>query len=112
MDTKVKYLLKKHPLLEAEDLPKLPSQLQKDYYVLIEKILQVDPKNGGKLFLTHVLKGNLRGYRALEIDHYNYDNTFRLVYRIYDKPTPRRVEILSIGEHDPAYNKAIERLKR
>jgi len=110
--TKAKYLLKKHPLVETEDLIKLPWQLQKDYYSIIEKILQIDPYNGGKLFNTHILKGNLRGYRALEIDNYNFENTFRLVYKIYEKPAPKRVEILSIGEHDPAYDQAIERLKK
>ncbi len=100
MGTKAKYLLKKHPLVEKEDLLKLPSQLQKDYYSIIEKVLKTDPQNGGKLFDTHNLKGRLQGYRALEIDNYNYEINFRLVYRICEKPSPRRVEIISIGEHE------------
>ena len=54
MGTKAKYLLKKHPLVETEDLIKLPWPLQKDYYSIIEKILQIDPYNGGKLFNTHI----------------------------------------------------------
>ncbi len=65
---------------------------------------------GGNLFDTHALKGKLKGYRALEIEY--DDITYRLVYRIYDKPAPKRVEVISIGEHDPAYDRAIERLRK
>jgi hypothetical protein len=36
---------------------------------------------------------------------------YRLVYRIYEKPAPRRVVILSFGEHDPAYENAKRRKK-
>lgn len=109
MAIKVKYLLKKHPLIDKEDLPKLPEKLKSDYYLIIEKILQTNPLTGGNLFDTHALKGKLKGYRALEIQ---FDNlAFRLVYRIYDKPSPRRVEIISIGEHDPAYVQAIQRVQ-
>ncbi|MDJ0689275.1 MAG: hypothetical protein QNJ41_12270 [Xenococcaceae cyanobacterium MO_188.B32] len=35
--------------------------------------------------------------------------SYRLVYRIYKKPAPKRVFILSFAEHDPAYEKAKNR---
>jgi len=38
---------------------------------------------------SHNLKGDLTGYRALEIDYNNI--SYRLVYRIYEKPTSKRV---------------------
>nr|WP_245602696.1 type II toxin-antitoxin system mRNA interferase toxin, RelE/StbE family [Gloeothece verrucosa] len=96
--------------METEDIPQLPPELQQDYYDLIEPALKTHPLTGGNLFDTHELKGKLKGYRALEIEF----NTiaYRLVYRVYDKPTPRRVEIISIGEHDPAYDQAMERINK
>jgi len=36
---------------------------------------------------------------------------YRLVYRIYEKPSPRRVLVISFAEHDPAYEKAVARVK-
>jgi hypothetical protein len=35
-----------------------------------------------------------------------YGSSYRLVYRIFDKPAPKRVEVLSFAEHDPAYERA------
>jgi Txe/YoeB family toxin of Txe-Axe toxin-antitoxin module len=35
---------------------------------------------------------------------------YRLVYRIYDKPIPKRVKIISFDVHDPAYEKAQQRV--
>jgi hypothetical protein len=31
--------------------------------------------------------------------------------RIYEKPSPRRVLVISFAEHDPAYEKAVARVK-
>jgi hypothetical protein len=70
--------------------------------------LKADPYRCGG-FPNHALKGKLRGYRALEID---WNQVFyRLVYRIYEKPPPRRVLVISFAEHDPAYEKAVARVK-
>ncbi|MGB3201651.1 MAG: hypothetical protein WBA99_12155 [Nodosilinea sp.] len=56
---------------------------------------------------SHALKGQLSHYRAIEIDWNGV--AYRLVYRIYDSPAPRRVVVLSFAEHDPAYERAIAR---
>jgi hypothetical protein len=40
-----------------------------------------------------------------------YDEAeYRLVYRIYEKPTPKRVRVISFDIHDPAYEKAKQRV--
>jgi len=105
--TKSRYQVRVHPAVEREDLVTLPNQLQKDFsgYQLA---LARDPyqKRGVP---NHALKGKLMGYRALEIDWNGI--AYRLVYRIYEKPSPRRVLVISFAEHDPAYDKAIARLK-
>ena len=55
-----------------------------------------------------VLKGRLKGYHSLEIPYNNQE--YRLVYRIYDKPIPKRVKVISFDVHDPAYEKAQQRV--
>lgn len=50
----------------------------------------------------------MRGYHALEIAF--DDAEYRLVYRIFEKPTPKRVRVISFDIHDPAYEKAKERV--
>jgi hypothetical protein len=54
------------------------------------------------------LRGDLRHYPALEIDYNGV--CFRLVYRVYESPTPKRVQVISFAEHDLAYEKAKERV--
>jgi hypothetical protein len=49
----------------------------------------------------------LKGCRAIEIDYQGI--AYRLVYKIHEKPTPKRVVILSFAEHNPAYEKAKKR---
>jgi len=63
-------------------------------------------------FPHHALKGELAGYYALGIEWEGNPNAFRLVYRIYDKPAPRTVAIISFDKHDPAYDKAKNRARR
>ena len=58
-------------------------------------------------FPSHSLIGKLRGFRALEIDWNQI--SYRLVYRIYEKPSPQRVIIVSFAEHDDAYFLAKQR---
>jgi mRNA interferase RelE/StbE len=88
-----------------DDIPQLPSQLQ-DNWQKYQKILALDPHQTLGIS-SHNLTGKLKGCRALEIDWNGV--SYRLVYRIYENPTPKRVVILSFAEHDPAYQKAQSR---
>ncbi|MDJ0598110.1 MAG: hypothetical protein QNJ37_04635 [Crocosphaera sp.] len=106
MVTKSKYQVKANHLVREEDLPKLSEALRKDFEDFCNSIFVEDPYNCLGLD-NHTLKGYLRGYRALEIDENGI--SYRLVYRIYEKPSPKRVFILSFAEHDLAYQKAKER---
>lgn len=106
MGTKSKYLVKVNNLVREQDLPELPKELRKDFQDFCNSIFAEDPYNCFGLN-NHTLTGHLRGYRALEIDYNGI--SYRLVYKIYEKPAPKRVLILSFGEHDPAYDKAKQR---
>ena len=109
MATKPRYLLKINPLVNSEDIPALREELRADFLEVFQPILQTDPY-GCDGFPHHSLKGELTGYRALEIEWESNPNAYRLVYRIYDKLAPRRVLILSFDEHDLAYDKATARV--
>jgi len=85
----------------------VPYAMQKDFWEIYQLILKTDPYNCGG-FPNHALKGKLKGYRALEIDWNGV--AYRLVYRIYEKPSPRQVLVISFAEHDPAYAKAVARV--
>jgi mRNA interferase RelE/StbE len=100
-----RYLVKFHPLVNIEDVPYLPLELQQDLRDLFPTILEVDPY-GCQEFPNHSLVGRLRGYRVLDIEWEGNPNAYKLVYRIYEKPAPKRVLILSFDEHDLAYEKA------
>lgn len=105
----IKYQINRHPSLVSEDIPLLPDDLKSDFYRIFEPYLQVDPH-----FCcghpSHNLTGKLKNCRSLEIEFDGDPNAYRLVYRIHDKPAPRRVEIISFAKHDPAYEIAKERL--
>jgi mRNA-degrading endonuclease YafQ of YafQ-DinJ toxin-antitoxin module len=88
-----------------EDINLLPPQLQQNWHQY-QKILAIDPHNTLG-FPSHNLIGKLRGFRALEIDCDGL--AYRLIYRIFEKPAPKRVLILSFAEHDPAYERAKQR---
>jgi mRNA interferase RelE/StbE len=109
MASRSKYLLKSHQKFRSEDLPALPDELRALYEEFYKVILSEDPYNC-KGFPNHALKGRLDDYRTLEIDWNGV--SYRLVYRIYESPTPKRVFIISFEEHDPAYDKAKERTGR
>ncbi len=98
------YLVQSVKELE-NDISQLPPQLQQKW-PNYQKILALDPYQTLG-FPSHNLTGKLKGCRALEID-WN-DCPYRLVYRIQEKPSPKRVVILSFAEHDPAYEKAKKR---
>ena len=102
MGTKSKYRVKVSHFVIKEDLPQLPAELRQYFSAICNSIFVEDPYNCFGLN-SHNLKGDLRGYRALEIDWNQI--SYRLVYRIYEKPAPKRVLILSFAEHDPAYEK-------
>ena len=82
----------------------LPEQLQVDF-ALYRLVLAKNPQKPSRV-PSHNLTGDLTGYRALEVEWEGNPNTYRLVYRIYEKPAPRRVLVISFAEHDPAYEKA------
>ncbi|MBL1208394.1 hypothetical protein [Geminocystis sp. GBBB08] len=99
------YQIKLHNLVTQDDLPDLPLELRKDL-IKYQQVLSLDPHHTKGIF-SHNLIGELKGYRALEIEWNNVG--YRLVYRIYEKPAPKRVVIISFAEHDPAYQKAKQR---
>jgi len=92
--------------LLSEDVPALPTELQSDFEQLYKPILKANPNTCGG-FPHHALRGDLASYYALKIF---FDVAYRLVDRVYEKPAPRRVLILSFAEHDPAYEKALARI--
>ncbi len=106
MATKSKYQVKINQFVHEKDLPELPIKLRQNFQDMCNSIFVEDPYGCFGLD-SHNLKGDLKGYRALEIDYNNI--SYRLVYRIYEKPAPKRVLIISFAEHDPAYFRAKER---
>lgn len=58
-------------------------------------------------FPSHDLRGDLKHYRALEIDYNGM--SYCIVYRIYDSTAPKWVQVISFAEHDLAYERAKER---
>lgn len=111
MAIKSRYLVKIDPRVNQEDIPGLPESLQTDFYEVFIPILKFDPYNC-QGFPCHLLQGRLKDYRALEIEWLGDVNAYRLVYRIYEKPAPKRVVIISFDQHDPAYDKAKVRTGR
>jgi mRNA interferase RelE/StbE len=103
MGSKSRYLIKVRPQVESIDLPQLPEPIQ-DMYADLREVLELDPHDCLGL-PSHGLHGLLTGCRSIEISI----NEYRLVYKIHEKPSPRRVEILSFAEHDLAYQLATER---
>ena len=109
MATKSKYIFQTHPLLISEDLPALPSELRTAFSEEYRSILSADPYDC-RGFPNHNLKGRLQDLRTLDIDFAGI--SYRLVYRVYEYPAPKRVFVVSFDEHDAAYDKAKERTGR
>lgn len=103
------YLFQKHPKIEREDLPTLLAELQEDFRDLYKPILMADPYHCGG-FPNHILVGKLKDYRTLEIEWAGI--CYRLVYRVYESPAPKRVFVVSFDKHDAAYEKAKQRTGR
>ncbi|MGA9381602.1 MAG: hypothetical protein WBV73_22810 [Phormidium sp.] len=106
---KSKYIFQIHSLVISEDLPELPLDLRTAFSDEYRSILSADPYNC-KGFPNHDLKGRLEDFRTLEIDFEGI--SYRLVYRVYETPAPKRVYVVSFAEHNPAYDKAKERMGR
>lgn len=107
MGTKSRYRVQIHRSVVQDDLPDLPLILQEDFGQY-QQVLALDPHRPYAI-PNHSLRGRLSGCYALEIA--SEGMAYRLVYRIYETPPPRRVLILSFAEHDPAYERAIQRKK-
>ncbi len=108
MGTKIRYLIQVALGVQQQDLSALPAELRADF-ARYQQILALDPYKTRRV-PSHSLQGELANYRALEIDWNGV--AYRLVYRIYETPAPKRVVILSFAEHDPAYDRALERKPR
>ena len=109
MSTRSKYLFQTHALVISQDLPALPPELRTTFLDEYRSILSADPY-GCSGFPNHKLTGRLKDYRTLDI---NWEGvSYRLVYRVYESPTPKRVFVVSFDEHDAAYEKAKERTGR
>jgi hypothetical protein len=99
------YRITLHQDLQTEDLPLLPDELREDF-IQYQRVLKLDPyKTRG--IPSHDLRGDLKNHRAIEIDCNGF--SYRLVYRVYESPSPKRVQIISFDEHDLAYEKGKSR---
>ena len=99
------YKLQINQSVIQQDLLELPKELQDDF-VRYQQVLAIDP-HGTRGIPSHGLTGKLVRYRSIEIDWLGI--AYRLVYRIYESPSPKRVLILSFAEHDHAYERAQDR---
>ncbi|MBD2773845.1 hypothetical protein [Iningainema tapete] len=111
MDTTSKFHIKIHPQVKKQDLPELSQEMQDDFWQVFIPILEIDPYSCCG-FSSHDLVRELKGWRALEIEREveGYEEVYRLVYQITDTLKNKSVEIISFGLHDPAYDKAYERV--
>ncbi|MCY7332784.1 MAG: hypothetical protein LH649_09030 [Pseudanabaena sp. CAN_BIN31] len=101
-----KYLLKTNQQSLQQDLPDLPIALKQDFEAICNTALTQDPYGCFGL-PNHQLKGELAHCRAIEIDYNGI--SYRLVYRVYESPSPKRVQVISFAEHYLAYQRAKER---
>ena len=99
------YRITLHQDIQAEDLPLLPEELKEDF-IQYQRVLKLDPYQTRGI-PSHDLRGDLKNHRALEIDC--NEVSYRLVYRAYESPSPKRVQIISFAEHDLAYERAKNR---
>jgi mRNA interferase RelE/StbE len=105
------FFVRIHQQVYKQDIPNLPDQLQDDFESIFKKILKVDPYNRRGL-KGHDLdpKRELSGCKTFDINYLGYE--YRIVYKINDSPNVMKVDILSFDFHDPAYDKASNRLYR
>jgi mRNA interferase RelE/StbE len=105
------FFVRIHQQVYKQDIPNLPDQLQDDFESIFKKILKVDPYNRRGL-KGHDLdpKRELSGCKTFDINYLG--DEYRIVYKINDSPNVMKVDILSFDFHDPAYDKASNRLYR
>ena len=103
MGIKSRYLLKLHDLVQQQDLVELSAELNKDFKAICNTAFTQDPYSCFGLS-SHDLRGDLKNYRALELDYEGI--CYRIVYRVYELPSPKRVQVISFAEHDLAYARA------
>ena len=98
--------------VQKEDLPCLSYDMQTDFKEVFVPLLGKDPYTCDDIFPNHDLEGRLKGWKALELDleENGYMECYRLVYKITDVPNVKKVMIISFGLHDPAYDRANERV--
>lgn len=112
MDIESNFHVKILPAVKAEDLPDLSREMTTDLLEVFVPILESDPYNCCELFPSHDLVRELNGWRAMEIerDVDGYREVYRLVYKIVDTPKDKTVTIAAFHLHDPAYDRAKERV--
>lgn len=109
MDTSSNYYVWIHPRLKKEDLPNLPDELQKQFERLFLKVLTVDPHKRRGL-PGHFLERELLGYQTIDIKYLG--EQYRLIYWIDTRPQAMKVYVYAFDRHDPAYDKAKDRVPR
>ncbi|MFW9263458.1 hypothetical protein [Nostoc sp. CALU 546] len=112
MGTKSNFHVRIDSRVKKEDLPQLSKEMQTDFEEIFVPLLGEDPYTCKNLFPNHDLEWKLEGWKALEIDleENGYRECYRLVYKITDTNNIKTVEIISFGLHDPAYDRANERV--
>ncbi|WP_242018512.1 hypothetical protein [Pseudanabaena sp. FACHB-1998] len=86
--------------MQQQDLVELSPELNRDFKAICNTAFTQDPYGCFGL-PSHDLRGDLKNYRALELDHDGV--CYRIVYRVYESPSPKRVHVISFAEHDLAY---------
>jgi mRNA interferase RelE/StbE len=103
--SKSKCIITLHQDIQAEDIPLLPEELREDF-IQYQRVLKLNPYQTRGV-PSHDLRGDLKNHRALEMSCNGV--SYRLVYRAYESPSPKQVQIISFAEHDLAYERAKER---
>ena len=102
-----KFHVQNHPLIRKQDLPRLPKNLQEDFDEIFLEILRRDPYDRQGL-PGHVLeRPPLKGHRTFDLTV--NEIAYRLVYKITDTPSIKKVDVVSFDAHDSAYSKAEDR---
>jgi mRNA interferase RelE/StbE len=104
--SKPKYQVEIWAAVRDTDLPELPDEIAAQFNDYIA-ILKLDPIN--RLgHPGHDLGRRLAGCQTFDIEV----NDYRLIYRIHANNSPKWVEVISFGAHDPAYDRAIDRIEQ
>lgn len=94
MGLRLAYIVKYHPAVKSEDIPKLESNIKERVKKIIETRVVVAPERYGK-----PLRGTLKGYWKLRVEN----------YRIVFKPEGNEIIILGIRHRKDIYKTANRR---